>query len=153
MFRVNVKDIPTISSLAMLIYRSNFMDSSVRIPITDLKLYDKLHSAYTGGAVDVFQPQSIPDKPVYCYDINSLYPAVMRLYDFPVGNCTHIEGSVDLNSPETFGFLKVRVSAPDNLHVPLLQTKLNGRTVAAVGSWRPAGRVGTFLKNLKWLQP
>jgi hypothetical protein len=55
--------------------------------------------------------------------------------DYPVGEPTFIEGSVDLNAAETFGFLKVRVKAPTNLHVPLLQTKLNGRTVAPVGTW------------------
>lgn len=134
MFQVNTDDVPTIASLAMLIYRSNFMPISAQIGITDVNLYDKLHAAYTGGAVDVFTPETISGLPVYCYDVNSLYPAVMRDMDFPVGNPTFIEGSVDLNSADTFGFLRVRVTCPANLHVPLLQTKLNGRTVAPVGT-------------------
>lgn len=135
LFRVDINQTPTISSLAMRIYRSNFMPKDARIGITDVKLFDKLHAAYTGGAVDVFQPLSSPGEPVYAYDVNSLYPAVMRDMDYPVGSPTFIEGSVDLNDPKTFGFLRVKVTSPTDLHVPLLQTKLEGRTVAALGSW------------------
>jgi hypothetical protein len=95
----------------------------------------KLKNAYFGGAVDVFTPQSLPGQKVYCYDLNSLYPAVMLKNDFPVGTPTFIEGSVDLHAQDTFGFLKVKVTAPTDLNLPLLMTKLNGRTVAAVGTW------------------
>lgn len=42
MFSINIVNIPTISSLAMAIYRSNFMDSDTKIAITDLKTYEKL---------------------------------------------------------------------------------------------------------------
>ena len=69
-----------------------------------------------GGAVDVFKPQSEPYCPVYCYDVNSLYPAVMQNMDYPVGTPIFVEGSVDLNNPQTFGFLRVRVTAPLDLH-------------------------------------
>ena len=66
--------------------------------------------------MDVFTPESVPDKPVYCYDVNSLYPAVMRDMDYPVGDPTFVEGHIDLNAPETFGFLRVRVTCPHDLH-------------------------------------
>lgn len=135
MFQVNISGIPTISSLALQIYRSNFMPEDARIGITDVKLYDKLHAAYMGGAVDVYTPQSEPMHSVYCYDVNSMYPAVMRDMDYPVGSPTFFEGSVDLNDHNTFGFLRVQVTSPKDLFAPLLMTRVGGRTVAPLGSW------------------
>lgn len=135
MFQVNISDIPTISSLALQIYRSNFMPEHARIGITDAKLYDKLHAAYMGGAVDVYTPQSEPMHTVYCYDVNSMYPAVMRDMDYPVGPPTFFEGHIDLNDHNTFGFLRVQVTAPKDLFAPLLMTRVGGRTVAPLGTW------------------
>lgn len=65
--------------------------------------------------------------------------------EFPVGDPTFVEGKIDLNAPETFGFLRVRVTTPKDLQVPLLQTKLNGRTIAPV-QWE-LGQVGILVKN------
>ena len=139
MFSINIVNIPTISSLAMAIYRSNFMDSDTKIAITDLKTYEKLHSGYTGGACDVYKPESPEGEKVYCYDINSLYPSrlrrVMKHNDFPTGTARHIEGHVDLNDPDTFGFLRVKVTTPKDLYIPLLQVKHEGRTIAPLGTW------------------
>lgn len=133
MFSVNIGNISTIPSLALHIFRSNFMVKDAKIGISDVKLYNKLHQAYTGGAVDVFTPSSLQGEKVYGYDINSLYPSVMKDFEFPVGSPKFVEGHVDISS--SFGFIKVKVIAPDNLHIPLLQTKVNGRTVAPLGTW------------------
>lgn len=135
MFGINIGDTPTVSSLALRIYRSNFMDSNSRISISDTNMYSKLHGAYYGGAVDVFIPQSDHSEKVYCYDLNSLYPAVMLQNDFPVGAPRFVEGAIDLHAKDTFGFLKVNVTRPTDLNMPLLMTKLDGRTVAPLGSW------------------
>ena len=112
------------------------MPEDARIHITDAELYNKISPGYSGGAVDVYKPQ--PRKSwgeVYCYDVNSLYPAVMMLNDMPVGAPTFVEGDLDLMDPATFGFLRVKVQAPDNLYIPLLQTKVNGTSIAPLGTW------------------
>lgn len=41
----------------------------------------------------------------------------------------------DLRVNDTFGFIRVKVTAPLGLHVPLFETKLNGKTVSPVGTW------------------
>lgn len=79
-----LKDTPTLGSLALKIYRSNFMPEDARISITDAELYQKLKPGYSGGAVDVYKPENPEGTKVYCYDVNSLYPAVMMLNDMPV---------------------------------------------------------------------
>lgn len=86
-------------------------------------------------AVDVFVSKNKPGDLVYCYDINSLYPAVMNLYEYPIGTPKFVQGHVDLMDPATFGFLRVKVTSPKDLQLPLLQTKIDGRTVAPLGTW------------------
>lgn len=111
------------------------MPEDARIHITDAELYQKLKPGYSGGAVDVYKPENPEGTKVYCYDVNSLYPAVMMLNDMPVGAPMFVEGDLDLTDPSTFGFLRVKVTAPDNLYMPLLQTQVNGTSLAALGSW------------------
>lgn len=135
LFKVNIYKIPTISSLALHIYRSNFMPEEAKIPISDYKMYQLLRSGYTGGAVDVYKPTNPEGKKVYVYDINSLYPFVMKNYYYPSGSPKLISGSVDIHDPKVFGFVYVDVTAPDNLDIPLLQTRIKGKTIAPIGSW------------------
>ena len=61
------------------------MPEDARIHITDAELYQKLIPGYSGGAVDVYKPENPEGKLVYCYDVNSLYPAVIMHNDMPVG--------------------------------------------------------------------
>ena len=117
-FQVNIHKCPTISSLSFAIFISNYLDKNSKIPITDTNLYEKLISGYTGGHVDVYNIVSPPNKKVYCYDVNSLYPFVMANFPFPVGNPNYFEGHLDIE--KAFGFLKVKVHAPLDLKIPLL---------------------------------
>lgn len=98
-----------------------------------------LRTGYTGGAVDVYKPRppiiNGQRSKVYAYDINSLYPSVMLQNDMPVGKPTFIKGHIDIHDAQVFGFVYVDVTAPDNLHIPLLQIRVKGRTVAPIGSW------------------
>src|SRR5205085_813862 len=122
----------TLPALAFTIYRSSFMKDA-KIPITDLNLYNELRSGYTGGHVDVYKPFNTKGHRPYVYDVNSLYPAVMKDLLFPVGIPEEFEGSnIDIANFEGLGFLLVEVDSPLDLKIPLLQTRINGRTVAPV---------------------
>lgn len=131
LFKLNITSYPTLSSLALNIYRSNFMDKNIKIPITSLDLYDTLKPGYTGGHVDVYKPYG---ENMYCYDVNSLYPSVMEKYYYPSGQGSYFEGYKDLSS--IFGFVHVKVTAPSNLNLPILLTKIDGSAVAPLGNWR-----------------
>lgn len=41
----------------------------------------------------------------------------MKHNDFPTGTARHIEGHVDLNDPDTFGFLRVKVTTGRPLRI------------------------------------
>lgn len=141
LFRVDVLKYPTLSSLAFGIYRSKFLGES-KIPLIDGNVFNYLKKGYTGGSVDVYKPYG---KNIYRYDVNSLYPYVMRNFPMPVGNPIYFEGDLEFLEnnynliDRPFGFFEVEVEAPKNLHIPILQTRIktsNGtKTVAPVGSW------------------
>jgi hypothetical protein len=135
MYRVDVHKYPTLPSLAFAIYRSNFL-GDFKIPIISGKLYNFFHRGYTGGSVDVYKPYG---KNVYRYDVNSLYPYVMKEFPVPVGNPTFFEGDVLNFKDRPFGVFEAKVEAPKDVKIPLLQKrmKVNGSisTISPAGNW------------------
>ena len=93
-FNINIHNTPTISSLAFAIFRSNFLDGKlVKIPIILGEMYKELKLSYYGGAVDVYKPYG---ENLYEYDVNSLYPYVMKEFEMPVGQPIYFEGNLNL---------------------------------------------------------
>lgn len=146
LFRMDILKYPTLSSLAFAIYRSQFI-KNFKIPLIDGNLFTQLKKGYTGGSVDVYKPFSSKGELIYRYDVNSLYPFIMKNYYMPVGEPIYFEGDINLIKEGTgynlvdkpFGFFDVEVTAPKSMKIPILQTRLetaNGiRTVAPLGSW------------------
>jgi hypothetical protein len=134
-YSINISNYPTLPSLAFANFRSSEKISSFDIPIiNDKEIYSFIKESYTGGRTDVFIPSG---KKLYVYDINSLFPFVMRKCDMPVGNPIYFEGDITLENPDAFGFFECEVEAPENMDIPLLQTRVmvNGRmsTISPLG--------------------
>jgi len=91
---------------------------------------------YTGGSTDMFIPVG---ENIHVYDVNSLYPFVMKQYPYPVGAPTYFEGNILLTDPIAFGFFYVDILTPDNLLHPILQihykTESGVRTISPLGSF------------------
>lgn len=133
-FNLNLRNYPTLPSLAFAIFRSNYLPVLMRssptgvpgIKIINLKgkISEDIRHSYTGGSTDMFIPKSSKGKKIYVYDINSLYPSVMANKDLPVGKGTFIEFfkklELSLNS-DIFGFFYAEIIAPINLSHPILQ--------------------------------
>lgn len=81
--KVNLKYTPTTSSLALRTFRTAFLNGLQNITIIHGETYDFIRKSFTGGKVDVFKTNGVN---VYHYDVNSLYPSVMKSYKMPVGN-------------------------------------------------------------------
>jgi len=88
-------------------------------------MYEILKQSYTGGAVDGLLSSNkissytgiieAPSKKIYRYDVNSLYPYVMRECPMPVGNATYFEGGAsprDMRDNKPFGFFEVDIKTP-----------------------------------------
>jgi hypothetical protein len=72
----------TIASQAFSAYRHRFMPHSLYCSDSKFEL-GLARQAYTGGRAEAFFIGKIPEK-VYCLDINSMYPAMMEQYPYPV---------------------------------------------------------------------
>lgn len=132
-YRINITNKPTIASLSMAILRSNFMNKTSHFPKTNGSVENAVRSAYFGGRNELFRPV---EYGVYGYDFNSLYPTAM-LEDLPVGNAV-FSLTKDIN--KIFGFIKVKVTSPDNIKIPVLPVKLPTKSgdvklVFPCGSW------------------
>ena len=69
-------------------------------------------------------------------DVNSLYPYVMSITEFPIGHpvirrgdvvCRHLLDELVQRGEEFIGLCQVRVVSPDNLMVPCLAHKMDGK--------------------------
>jgi hypothetical protein len=139
--RINAIKYPTLSSLAFAIYRSNFMEDKYEIKKIYGEIYDFIKKGYYGGAVDVYIHKPDINQVVYRYDVNSLYPYVMKNYDMPTGNPQYFEGDIYLIKNKPFGFFEVEVESPKHLEHPILlfkskNTNFKNRTIAPLGKWR-----------------
>ena len=138
LFGKNIHHYPTLPSLAMGIFRSNFMGKE-NIPQLAGKIAKDIRKGYTGGAVDMYIPKSKPGVKLKSYDINSLYPSQMESRLMPIGNPTYFEGDILKIDPNAFGFFYCEIIAPEDIKHPILQTHVktdNGmRTISPIGTW------------------
>jgi hypothetical protein len=116
-YRINISSYPTIASLAISIFRSNFLENDNILVKSNAKLELAIRNSYYGGRTEVFKPKGYH---LYSYDFNSLYPYAM-LQDIPVGQPTF---SLIKDLSKIFGFVKVKVTSPDNIFVPILPCKV-----------------------------
>jgi hypothetical protein len=70
----------------------------------------------------MYLPKPPKDSKLYAYDVNSLYPSVMKDSDMPIGNPTFFKGDIRLIDPKAFGFFYCNITAPNNLNEPIIQT-------------------------------
>jgi hypothetical protein len=136
LFGRNIHHHPTLPSLAFGIFRSNFMTKE-NIPQLSGKIAKDIRNSYSGGAVDVYIPQNKKGIILYAYDVNALYPYIMFSQLMPIGIPRYFEGNIRAIDPDAYGFFYCKITAPDNIKHPIIQThvKTTGgiRTMAPIG--------------------
>jgi hypothetical protein len=137
MFKIDFTKYPTLPALSFAIYRSNYMPENTIPKILGNHHYS-LKRAYYGGITEAYKPYG---EGIKSYDVNSLYPSVMKNLEIPVGVPSIFSGDISFYSEEKipYGFFKVKVKAPLDLITPALpykiQTKNGKRTLFPVGTW------------------
>jgi hypothetical protein len=81
LFYIDITKYFTIPSIAMSIYRTNYLND-YKIYIPEDKEYIYFKKSYRGGLTNIIIPK-INDG--YIYDINSLYPFIMKTKKMPLG--------------------------------------------------------------------
>ena len=147
-FQLNIHGRLTLPSLAMAIYRSQFMPKNSLYQLLG-QIEEDIRQSYTGGHVDVYKPHNMvaSDGPrsvvetilLYYYDVASLYPYIMSIMKVAVGLPVSFEGDIRSVISDAFGFFYCKITTPNDLYAPILQrrvrTKDGIRTVAGLGSY------------------
>nr|UEX92847.1 hypothetical protein [Marasmius tenuissimus] len=138
-FNINIKNYPTLPSLTFANFRSNYLEKDQIAQITG-KIYQDLKQSYTGGSTDMFIPFNNENEKLYLYDVNSLYPYVMKEHDYPIGSPTYFEGDIYKGYDDPFGIFYCEITSPKDLLHPIIQThaKTKGgvRTISPLGTWK-----------------
>lgn len=127
LYKIDIESKMTISSLAISIFRLKYYDVSnfpIHIPNKNEDTF--IRRAYYGGHTDTYKPYG---KDLYYYDVNSLYPFVMKEYPMPGGVPVwhgNLEGK-DLDS--IFGFIEAYVVCPKTIKKPFLPYRDKNNTL------------------------
>lgn len=142
--QIDMTKYPTVSSLAMALFRMHYLNEEIKIPMISGQIYKDIKQSYTGGATDMYIPtndwQAKPaGELVYAYDVNSLYPFVMSNFKLPSGKPIYFEGDIRKINSEAFGFFYCKIQVPTDLQHPIIQlhlkTKSGVRTIAPTGTF------------------
>lgn len=81
----------TIASTSMSLFKSKYLKTWMKQPSKEI--IKTQYKAYYGGRVEVFYRGSLPENTYFMFDINSLYPYVMKKYVYPNVNTLKIYNS------------------------------------------------------------
>jgi hypothetical protein len=142
-FKINIGKFPTIPSLTFNLFISKYLKKDT-IHMLSGEVADRIRLSYSGGAVDMYLTKLIrpKTKKVYAYDVNALYPYVMSVNEFPIGNPTYFKGDILKFNPNAFGFFYCKISVPSYKQHPILQTRIKTtlpsggvRSIFPTGDW------------------
>lgn len=120
----------TMASQSMRVFRKLFLKYEVS---PHGKNEEKLcRASYLGGRTEIFRP--LCSEKIYCYDVNSLYPYVMRENIFPISSGIRTRRFVK----QKLGIYNCEVEAPLDLNIPVLGVIIEKKYIFPVGKFKGA---------------
>ncbi|KAF6172809.1 hypothetical protein GIB67_034661 [Kingdonia uniflora] len=131
----------TLSSLAMKIYRSRYYkDKEFLIHIPNRNEDKFFRTAYYGGHPNMYKPYG---KNIYYYDVNSLYPFIMKTYPMPCGKPVWNGNVRGIDLSVIYGFIQAYIITPKNIDKPFLPIRdKNGSLLFPKGKF-----IGAYLSD------
>ena len=132
-YAIDITKVVSTSNLSLQIYRKHFMTVSIPILKNSIDLF--VRNSYYGGATDYYVAYG---ENIKYYDVNSLYPFVMKL-DMPFEIIKfHTPGSMENISimGPIFGFFEAEITTPDYIKHPILPLKVDGETIYPIGKFK-----------------
>ena len=131
LFNVDITKNFTISSISMSLYRKNYLNNN-GIWLTKYHKYNFIKESYFGGLCNLHKPYY--NKESYYYDVNSLYPSIMKDKLFPIGKGKFLYKFDTLDINNYFGFIECYIYVPKELKIPpLIVRDSNGTIIQAHG--------------------
>jgi DNA polymerase type B, organellar and viral len=137
-FKLNITKYPTLPGLAFNLFKSRYLKKNT-IHMLSGEIANNIRMGYTGGAVDMYLSKPIRNSKIYAYDVNSLYPFVMKNFMYPIGSPTYFKGDITKIESLPFGFFYCKISSSSHIQHPILQAHVRGkegtRSVFPRGNW------------------
>lgn len=122
-YKVDIENCMTLSTLAMTIYRTSYYDeNSWPIHIPSMNEDTFIRRGYYGGHTDVYKPYG---ENLYYYDVNSLYPYIMKTYPMPGGVPVWHGNLEDQELSNLYGFIEAYVECPSTITRPFLPYRVD----------------------------
>jgi hypothetical protein len=149
-YHIDVVDKTTIAALSLSIFRMHFFDDKKSKLYIPTKEEDKFfRDAYYGGHVDVYKPRG---KNLKYYDVNSLYPFIMKTCKMPGGKPVKHDDLRAMKLDDMFGFIWALVRTPTSEKRPFLPFRDPEKGVLVFGTGYTIGCFFTEeLKHAKTL--
>lgn len=126
-FQVDIESKITLASLALSIFRLKYYDAShfpIHIPNKNEDSFIRL--AYYGGHTDAYKPYG---ENLYYYDVNSLYPFIMKEFPMPGGVPVWHRNLDGMDLDSMFGFIEAYVECPKTINKPFLPYRNKEKTL------------------------
>jgi len=122
----------TIASQALAIFRDEYEIEDRKLPVIspDIEIFSR--NAYKGGRTEIFRPyfnQKKGQSPLYYYDVNSLYPYVMKKNDYP----TYFDYYTCELETGKLGIYHLQIEVPKTLKIPILGIIHEGKYIFPTG--------------------
>lgn len=117
-YNVDIVTKLTISSLALTVYRTMYYDDKnwpIHIPSRNEDTF--IRRGYYGGHADVYIPSG---ENLYYYDVNSLYPFIMKTYPMPGRKPKWKNNLSNEDLDNLFGFIEAYIECPKTIKRPFL---------------------------------
>ncbi|KAF6173516.1 hypothetical protein GIB67_042646 [Kingdonia uniflora] len=146
-YNIDITSCLTLSSLAMKIFRSwYYNDKEFPIHIPNRNEYEFFRSGYYSGHAGMYKPYR---KNLYYYDVNSLYPFVMKTYPMPCGTLVWNGNMRGIDLSEIFGFVQAYIITPENIDKLFLPIRdKNGNNSSSKASSKKKRGLARGLKPL-----
>lgn len=123
----------TLASTSLKTFKSSSLNYTLKMTNRDLN--DEMKQAYYGGRTEIFK-QFLPEDKYFCFDINSLYPYVMRDNYYPISAPMIVKNPSPKIYKQHEGLTFCMITAPDDLYLPLLPCKHNHKLFFPIGKFR-----------------
>lgn len=126
-YNVDIENVMTLSTLAMSIFRLKYYDSNtfpIHIPSRNEDTF--IRRGYYGGHADTYIPCG---EKLYYYDVNSLYPHIMKTFHMPGGQPVWDGNLMGRKLSELYGFIEAYIYCPNTIKRPFLPFKDKNNTL------------------------
>lgn len=126
-YKLDFTNYLTVSSLSLAIFRLAYYDPKITPIYIPLKNVEKfIRYGYYGGHTDVYNPLGYN---LYYYDVNSLYPYIMKEFSMPGGKGVWRNNLEECELSSLCGFIQAYVVCPPEMNNPFLPFKKSDGTL------------------------